>query len=179
MDGGEEARRRLVVTGGHGAEALEGVEAALDAVTQGVEPAVEPELDAGVRRVELDDRLHPARPDGVDDRLRGVAGVADERLALGVGNEFFGLDGFVPVALRQRDVERLPLRRGDRVDLGRNASSRTPKMISSDPPFPPAASWWARTMVASTREPASSTSMASSLKSRSQTPRFAQRANRL
>lgn len=37
MDGGEETRRRLVVSGDHGTEALEGVEAALDAAAQGVE----------------------------------------------------------------------------------------------------------------------------------------------
>jgi len=140
MDGGEETRRRLVVAGGNGAEALEGVEAAPDAVAQGVELPVQAELDVGVSRVDVDDWLHPARPDGVDDGLRGVARVTDARLAACVGDEFRGLRGFVPVALRQRDVEGLPLRRGDRVDLGRNASSRTPKMISSDPPFPPAAS---------------------------------------
>ncbi len=157
MDGGEETRRRLVVSGGNGAEALEGVEATLDAVAQGVELPVQAELDVGVLRMGVDDRLHAARPDGVDDRLGGVARVTDERLAVRVGEEFLGLQGLVPVALRQRDVERLALRRGNRVDLGRNASSRTPKMISSDPPFPPAASWCARTMVASTREPASST----------------------
>ena len=140
MDGGEETRRRLVISGGHGAEPLEGVEAALDAVAQGVEFPVQPELDALVGGVGRDDRLHPARPDGIDDGLRGVAGVADACLALGVGDEFLGLQCLVPVPLRQRDVERLALRRGDRVDLGRNASSRTAKMISSDPPFPPAAS---------------------------------------
>lgn len=39
MDGDEEARRRPVVSGGDGAEAVEGVEAALDAVAQGVVPA--------------------------------------------------------------------------------------------------------------------------------------------
>jgi len=140
MDGGEEARRRLVVAGGHGAEALEGVEAALDTVAERVEFPVEAELDVGVGGVHRDDRFHPTCPDGVDDRLRGVAGVADAGLALGVGDEFPGLHGLMPVALGQGDVERLPLRRGDRVDLGRNASSRTAQMISSDPPFPPAAS---------------------------------------
>lgn len=70
------------------------------------------------------------------------------------------------------------MRRRDRVDLGRNASSRTAQMIASGPPFPPAAPWCARTMVASRREPVSSTSMASALKTRSQDPRLAQRENR-
>src|SRR5512136_727901 len=152
MDGGEEARRRLVVSSGDGAEALEGVEAALDAVAESVELPVEAPQETGVGGVGRDDRLHSTRADGVDDRLGGVARVADARLSLGVCDEFLGLHGLMPVPLRQRDVERLALRRGDRVDLGRNASSRTPKMISSDPPFPPAASWCARTMVASTRE---------------------------
>lgn len=94
-------------------------------------------------------------------------------------DELLGLQRFVPVPLGERDVEGLPFRRGDRVDLGRNASSRTAQMIASDPPFPPAASWCARTMVASRSEPASSTSIASSLKSRSQTPFRAHRENRL
>ena len=81
--------------------------------------------------------------------------------------------------LGQRDVDRPALRRRDRVDLGRKASSRTAQMIASDPPFPPAASWCARTVVASRREPVSSTSMASSLKSCSHTPVLAQREKRL
>ena len=174
MDGGEETRRRLVVAGRDGAEALERVEAAFDAVPERVELPVEPLLPA-VGGMLRDDGLHPARPDRVDDGLRGVARVGDARLAASVLDELLGLQRFVPVPLGERDVERLALRRGDRVDLGRNASSRTAQMISSDPPFPPAASWCARTIVASRREPVSSTSIASSLKSRSQTPRFAQR----
>ena len=178
MDGGEETRRRLVVAGGNGAKALERVEAALDPVPERVELPVEPGLHL-VRWVRGDDGLHASREDRGADLRGAVARVGDAGFAAGVLDQLGGLQRFVPVPLGERDVEGLAVRRGDRVDLGRNASSRTAQMISSDPPFPPAASWCARTIVASRSEPVSSTSMASSLKSRSQTPRFAHREKRL
>jgi hypothetical protein len=50
--------------------------------------------------------------------VRGVPGVSDARLPGRVLDELLGLQRFVPVSLGERDVERLALRRGDRVDLG-------------------------------------------------------------
>jgi hypothetical protein len=126
-----------------------------------------------------DDGLHAVCADGVVDALAGVARVGDGSPAPSMLQELLGLGGFVAMPLGQRDEERLPFRRRDRVNLGRKASSRTAQMIASDPPFPPAASWCARTVVASRMEPVSSTSMASSWKSRSHTPALAQRENRL
>jgi hypothetical protein len=75
-------------------------------------------------------------------------------------------------------VERFAVRRRDGVDFGRKTSARAAQSIALDPPFPPAASWCARTTEPSMREPTSSP-IRSSLKTRSHTPRFAQRANRL
>jgi hypothetical protein len=80
-DGGEDTRRRLVVSGGDGAEPLECVEAAVDAVPERVECPIEAELVVRVGGVGRDDGLHSTRPDAVDDRLGGVTGIADARLA--------------------------------------------------------------------------------------------------
>jgi hypothetical protein len=84
----------------------------------------------------------------------------------------------VLLAGREDDVKRLPFAGGDRVELGRKTSSRAAQSIASDPPFPPAASWCARTTVPSMSEPTSS-STRSALKTFSQTPRLAHRAKRL
>jgi hypothetical protein len=178
VDGCEEADCGFVIASCDGTEAFERMEPAFNLVAQAVELAVQapsPRMQGVLR----DDGLHTASSDGVVDGLPRVARVGDAGPAPGMLHQFFGLGGLVPMSLGQRDVDRLAFRRGDRVDLGRKASSRTAQMIASDPPFPPAASWCARTVVASRMEPVSSTSMASSLKSRSQIPISAQRLNRL
>jgi hypothetical protein len=178
VDGCEEAGRGFVIASGDGTEAFERMESAFNLVAQAVELAVQTS-SSRMRGVLRDDRLHAASEDGVVDGLPRVARVGDAGPAPCMVQEFLGLGGLVPVSLGQRDVDRPAFRRGDRVDLGRKASSRTAQMIASDPPFPPAASWCARTVVASRIEPVSSTSMASSLKSRSQSPVSAQRLYRL
>jgi hypothetical protein len=84
----------------------------------------------------------------------------------------------VLLAGREDDVKRLPFGGCNRVELGRKTSSRAAQSIASDPPFPPAASWCARTTVPSMSEPTSS-SIRNALKTSSQTPRLAHRAKRL
>jgi hypothetical protein len=116
--------------------------------------------------------------DGRNDGIRVVACVRNKSLPSRVSDQVFRFRDVVLLARREDDVKGLAFRRRDRVDLGGKTSSRTAQMIASDPPFPPAASWCARTTVPSTSEPTSS-SMHNSLKTRSHTPRRAQRAKRL
>ena len=178
VDDGEEVGGGLVIASGNGTESFEGMEPAFNHVAKAIELPVQAP-SPWMRGVLGHNGLHAAGSNGFVDLLAGVARVGDGCPATSMVQELLGLRGLVAMSLGQRDVEGLPLRRGDRVNLGRKASSRAAQMIASDPPFPPAASWCARTMVASMSEPISSTSMASALKMRSQRPRFAHRSNRL
>jgi hypothetical protein len=96
-----------------------------------------------------------------------------------VRKQLFSGDHLVTLARRQRDVDRPRFRIDDGVELGRKASSRAAQSIASDPPFPPDASWCARTTDPSTIEPVSSTSSCSSRKIVAQCPFRAQFAKRL
>lgn len=178
VENGEVVGAGLFIASSNRTTALEGMEAAFHHVAKPIELLVEPGLHVvgGVRR---NDRLHSSRTDGMADFRRAVTRVGDGGLAGGVLDRLLGLGRLVSVSLGQGDVERPALRRGDRMDLARNIFSRAAQMIASDPPFPQAASWCARTIVASRREPASSTSMASSSKIRFQMPRFGHLSNRL
>lgn len=182
MDHGEEVGSCLFIAGRDRAESFESVEEALYLSAQLVElsgASAPVELASWVHR---DDGLHPATSHRFDDMISVVAGVGDYRFAGRVLDEVLSFGHVVLLSRRERDFEGLPFGRRNCVNLGRKASSRTAQTIASDPPFPPAASWWARTTVASMREPTlspSSASIRSSLKIRSQIPRAAQRANRL
>lgn len=70
----------------------------------------------------------------------------------------FGDGRLVLLPLRDFDVERAPFGVDERVDLCGESTSRTTQCICDDPPFPLAASWWARTTEASMITPSSSTS---------------------
>jgi len=178
MNEREEVATRFLVASGDGAEPLQAVEEAFNAIAQAEEAAIFWQFTMA-RRVGSDDCGEPALSNGRAKFARVVAGVGDVRGALGVLEELLRFGRFVPVTRRQRDVERPALRRGDGVELGRKTSSRTANIISLDPPFPPEASWCARTIDASTSEPVSSTSICNALKIVSQTPRAAHRVNRL
>src|SRR5262245_15882400 len=106
----------------------------------------------------MDHRNHASRPDLSAKGCRVVAGVADQRPTARKVEKLKGRHHLVPLPWRQRDVERPPLRVDDRVDLGREPSSRASDRVLLDPPFPPDASWCARTTVPSTAENVSSTS---------------------
>jgi hypothetical protein len=152
---------------------------ALNLATKTIERAGDSPPVVLPRRVHGDDGLHSARPNRLDDVVRVVARVSNQRIASCVFNQVLRLHRIMLLAGRQNDVERFACCRRDRMDFGRKASSRTAQSIAADPPFPPAASWCARTTEPSMREPTSSTSTRSSLKSRSQMPRFDQRSKRL
>ena len=88
----------------------------------------------------VDDRLHSLGSNGLSERVRVVAGVADECLAASVREKLVGGDHLVPLAGRERDVDRPRFRVDDGVELGRKTSSRAAQSIALDPPFPPDAS---------------------------------------
>lgn len=180
MDDGKEVGGRLLITGGDCSKAFEAMKEALDSIANPIEPLVGAALNR-TRRVRGNDRLHSHRPGSLADFGRVVARIGDASFAVCVGKKVRSFGDLVGLPWSQRDVERLGFLGGGRdcVDFGRKTSSRTAQSIASDPPFPPAASWCARTMVPSRREPTSSTSTWSSLNNRSHLPRAAQRANRL
>jgi hypothetical protein len=178
MDGRQEIGGRLLVAAGDGSEAFDVMEEAFDISTKTIEgarlaPAVV--FSGGIHR---DDGLHAPPPDRADDRIGVVPRICDESFAGRVLDQVLRFRRVVLLAGREDDVKRFPLAGGDRVELGRKTSSRAAQSIASDPPFPPAASWCARTTVPSMSEPTSS-SMRNALKTFSQTPRLAHRAKRL
>ena len=175
----EEISPGLLVATGDCSKAFDVMEEALDLATQTIEGTI---LSASVVfacRVHRNDRLHASRSGCADNAVCVVTGVGDQRLASRVFDERLRLGGIVMLTWGQNDVERFAFGRRDRVDFGRKTSSRTAQTIALDPPFPPAASWCARTTEPSMIEPTSSTSIRSCLKTRSQVPRLAQRSKRL
>jgi hypothetical protein len=179
VNNGEKISCGFLVTAGDRSKAFDVMKEALDIAAQAIKPfGLSPSV-VFARRIHCNDGFHSARTNRVDDTIRVVASVGDQRLASRVLNEILCLRRVVLLTRGQRDVEGFALGRRDGVDLGRKTSSRTAQTISLDPPFPPAASWCARTTEPSMSEPTSSTATRSSLKSRSQTPRFAQRLKRL
>lgn len=178
MDGRQEVGSRLLVATGDGTEAFDVMEEALNIAAEPIESARFATSVVFSRGIHRDDGLHPSPMDSCDDGIGVVPRIRYQSLAGGVSDQLLRFRRVVLLAGREDDMEGLALRRGDRVDLGGKTSSRTAQMIASDPPFPPAASWCARTTVPSMSEPTSS-SMHRSLKTRSHTPRLAQRAKRL
>lgn len=178
MDGRQEIGGRLLVAAGDGSKPFDVMKKAFNVSTKAIEGA---RLTAAVvlsRGIHRDDGLHAPPPDRTDDRVGIVPRICDESFAGRVSDQVLRFRRVVLLAGREDDVKRLPLACRDRVDLGRKTSSRAAQSIASDPPFPPAASWCARTTVPSMSEPTSS-SMRSVRKTFSQTPRLAHRAKRL
>lgn len=178
MNGCQEVGGRLLVAAGDGAKAFDVMEEALDFSAKPIEGARFAATVVLSRGIHRDDGLHAPLPDRADDSVGVVSGVGDESLAGRMLDQVLRFRRVVLLAGREDDVKRLPLTGGDGVELGRKTSSRAAQSIASDPPFPPAASWCARTTVPSMSEPTSS-SMRSALKTCSQTPRLAHRAKRL
>ena len=178
MNSGQEIGGRLLVATGNGAKAFNVMKEALDVPTETVQSARLASPVVLSRGVHGNDGLHGSSTNGVDDRVGVVPCVGDQSVAGGVLDQALRFRRVVLLAGREDDVKWLACGRRDRMDLGGKTSSRTAQSIASDPPFPPAASWCARTTVPSMSEPTSS-STRNALKAPSQTPRFAQRAKRL
>ncbi len=153
MDGRQEVGGRLLVATSDGAKAFDVMEEALDVATESVEAArlaTPVVLSLGIHR---DDWLHASLADHCDDGIRVVPCVRDQSLAGRVSDQVLRLRDVVLLARREDDVKGPSFGRRNRVNLGGKTSSRTAQMIASDPPFPPAASWCARTTVPSMSEP--------------------------
>jgi hypothetical protein len=178
VDGREKIGGRLLVAAGDGAKAFDVMEEALDISAEAIKGARLATAIVLSRGIHRDDGLHASLADRTDDRVGVVSRIRDESFADRVLDQVLRFRRVVLLTGREDDVERLPLTGSDRVELGRKTSSRAAQSIASDPPFPPAASWCARTTVPSMSEPTSS-SMRRALKTSSQTPRLAHRAKRL
>jgi hypothetical protein len=178
VDGGQIICGCLLVAAGDGAKAFDVVEEALNISAETIEGAGLAPAIVFPRGIHGDHWLHAALVNGCHDSVRVVPCVRNQSLAGRVSDQVLRFRNVVLLPRREDDVKWLSRGRGDRVNLGGKASSRTAQMIASDPPFPPAASWCARTTVPSMSEPTSS-SMRKALKTSSQTPRLAHRAKRL
>jgi len=155
--------RPLVVAAGDGAKALEVVEQALNAISSAVEATIEASAIAFSRRVAADDNLHATTTNVAAEGVGVVAGVADQCATLSVYQQFIGRRHVVAIARGERYVKRTAFPIGDDVDFRREASSTTTQTVCLDPPFPPAASWWARIELPSTMDPDLSTRTRSAL----------------
>jgi hypothetical protein len=152
---------------------------ALHAVALGIAFAVEAGLVVA-QRMRMDDGLNPFGLEAIADGPRVIGGVGYERDAVCVlVEELLGDRSLVLLTWRDCDVNRAAFGVDDGVDLRRETTSRTTQGIVFDPPFPPAASWCARTTEASMIRPSSSVSNCSALKMAAQWPLWDQFENRL
>lgn len=173
-----EAARGLVVAGGEAAVLLEAVLEDLDEVTLLEDVPVVGGLRLP-RGVGADDGGHVALGKLVADPFRVVGGVGKEHGPLRVLDQRAGDRGLVRLTCRELDVERQTESIHESVDLGGEASARAANGVVVDPPFPPAACWWLRTMVASAIDPSGSTSTRSARKTLFHSPCRAQLRKRL
>ncbi len=178
-------KQREVVPGGlletrrNGTKALQVVKADLNAISTGVALAIEPRLVLSTW-IRVNDRLDAELSKLTPNGVRVVAGIGDQGFAARVfRDDVLGDGGLVPLPLRELDVERPPFAVDERVDFRGEPTSRVTKSIGDDPPFPPAASWWARITDASRMTASSSSSSWSALNIAAQWPRNDQLENRL
>ncbi len=152
---------------------------ALDEIALGVSASIQSRLllSAGVR---MNDSFDSERLELRSNRVRVVCRVRYERIPVGVSfDDSRGYRRVVLLTRRDLDVDRAPFRVDEGVDLRGEATSRTTQCIPVDPPFPPAESWWARTIEASMMRPSSSTSYCRASKILLQCPRRDQFENLL
>ena len=86
----------------------------LDQMALPLERTVQPMLllPLGLR---INDSLHASAAHGTHEVVRVVAGIANQSLAMCMGKQLFGGYHLVPLARRQRDVERTRFRIDDGV----------------------------------------------------------------
>jgi len=178
LDQGEVVASRLLVSSRDSSKALELVKEALNHIALPIQLSIEAMLLLPLR-LRMNHRLLSPVPHRLHEFVRVVPGVTDQRLPVRMIEQVRRGDQLVPLPRRQGNVERPPFRVDDDVQLGRKTSSRAAQGIGFDPPFPPDASWCARTTEPSTMEPVLSTSNCSSRKMAAQCPLRAQFANRL
>jgi len=160
-------------------KAFQVVEEDFDAIAHTVSLPIQARLHAA-RWVRMDDGLHSVFADPRANSVGVVSRVRYERLPVRVLlDDRLGNRRLVLLAGGEFDVDWPALRVDKRVDFGRETTSRTTQCVGADPPFPPAASWWARTIEASMMTPSLSASSWSVLKMAAQYPRCAHVVNLL
>ena len=114
LDECEEVARSLLVARGDGAKPLESMEKDLDQIALPIERAVQPMLllPLGLR---VNHGFHASAAHGMYEVVRVVAGIPNQSLAMCVGKQLLGGHHLVPLARRQRDVERTRFRIDDGV----------------------------------------------------------------
>jgi hypothetical protein len=161
------------------AKALDVVKEDFNAVTLAVLFAIKtwPFLSTGMG---ADDGLHLLRSNLRDDFVGVVGRVRDEGLTPSVSRDYFFGDRAVMLLTRcEFEVKRAPFGVDEGMDFSGEATSRATQCILFDPPFPPEASWCARTTEASIMQPSSSTSSCNALSTLAQVPPCDHRLNRL
>lgn len=170
---------RLFKASRNGSETLDVMEEHLDVIALRIPTTVESWLPFA-HGMRVDYSSHAERLDLVTDCVRIVSGVRYQRFSARMrGDDRFGGGRFVSVPGCELDVDRASFRVDEGVDFRGEATSRVTQCIAEDPPFPPAASWCARTTEASMMTPSSSVSSCNALKIAAQCPRWDQLENRL
>src|ERR1700736_5836893 len=105
--------------------------------------------------------------------------VADHGLKIETGDQGLDTDAVVTLARQQQEANEIPECVHQGHDLGSQAAARAAYGLILRPPFAPVPCWWTRTRVPSMRTYSKSGSSQSALKTRSQTPLFAQRQKRV
>ena len=150
VDHAEEAVGQLVIAGGDGTVDLEVAEHALDAVALLVERPVMFDFDAAVRLARNDSLDVPFGKIGADRvGIEALVGEQGVRCALWQADQGFIGFAICRLADRQMEGERSSEGIGQAVKLTGEPAPRTAKSASMNPPFPPAAETWARTVVLS------------------------------
>lgn len=148
----------LLESGSDCSESLDVVEVDLDQVTLSVRLAIQSHLLLAIGMRAYDWSHLPLSHLG-DDFVRVVTCVGNERLTRCVfPNDLCRYRGLVLLARREFEVERATFGVDECMELRGEATSRVPQCIEFDPPFPPEASWCARTTEASIMQPSSSAS---------------------
>lgn len=134
VEAGEVVGGEAVVTGGDAAELLELSDGALDAVAQLVEDGVEGARPghAGSLR---DDRLGPARLDGVEDGVGVVCLVGDDVSGGQAVDQRQRLGGVTALAGGEDEAYRPALTVNGDVPFAGQASSGAPQSLVRAPPF--------------------------------------------
>jgi hypothetical protein len=140
MDEAAEGLDEFVVARSETATVLEAIEAALDAIAKRVDRAVNLDLNAPVL-LRGDHWCSATLLDIVANGVRVVTSIREQHLRV---RRVFVHQGVVPFdvicfARGERGSDREALGVRAEMNLGREATARTAKSVSLNPPFPPAA----------------------------------------
>jgi hypothetical protein len=124
-----------------------------------------------------DDRFG-AESEESPDAIGVVGAVSKHMLGREPVDQGFGLRAVVDLTWRKDQAERIAKSVDGDMDFGAQPAARAADRLRLNPPFPPAACWCARMIVASMMRCSRSGSSLSAARMCDQTPRLAQRENR-